>query len=135
MLFVQLGFDMLCIGLAGWGRLGLWRLLAGKGLSVCMRYLILRFFVELFPDWVLGSDGMTGFRAVDNDLLPFSSAIREMNVGKLIIGFTLVHLLLDATATFNSVHHIFLELLVSRSTIWMQDLEEGTHRLLDACFV
>src|SRR2546427_3742951 len=135
MLFVQLRCSRLVIRLNRWGHLYLLGSLPGKQLSVCIRALIRQLFVQLFPDRVLGSDSMTRFRAVDDDLLTISRDIREMNISKLIIGFTLVHLLLDATATFNSIHYIFLELLVRRGAIWMQDLEEGAYRLLDAFFI
>src|SRR6266576_2409788 len=58
-----------------------------------------------------------------------------MNVRKLLIGFPLVHLLLDPTTPLNRIRDIFLELLIRRSTPWMQDLQEGTQRLLDALFI
>ena len=99
------------------------------------RDLIRRFCVQLFPDRVLGSDSMPGFRAVDDDLLTISRDIGEMNIGKLIIGFTLVHLLFDTTTTFNGIRHIFLELLVSWGALWVQNLQEGAHRLLDTFFI
>jgi len=78
---------------------------------------------------------MTGFRAVDDDLFPIRGEIGQLNVGKLLIRFSFVHLLLDPTAPLNRIRDIFFELPIRRSAPWMQDFEEGAQCLLDALFI
>ncbi|MNR15214.1 hypothetical protein D3C85_1317350 [compost metagenome] len=61
-------------------------------------------------------------RAEDDDFLAARFEVGQVNACKLVIRFTLVHLLLDAAAALGRIGHVLFEFVVGRRPIRMENL-------------